>query len=356
MSLTLLNPSDALSLANDNSKMAPERLPSMQRSETGEPIAVNQEQIDTVRSGLKPEHIADDATVARFVRATNGNLKESIKRLKSTCDWRAKAKPEEVVCKACAKNSRSHYMHVVGHDLLGRPIIYSCVALAENKVYEDNRDHMIQTFETAIKCMPEGVEQWVWVCDFHGFGMSDALNVKIAKAFLEISAAHYPERLGQFVLLDAPPVFSMLWKAIKSLVDPKTYAKIRFVPYDVKSKQSELVQSLKANFDDTTAAWLLREVTENRDKAKIKQKRYDVGHIHKAASAGQLQGLCTDLSGAMAEVKEMGEARTSPLPLHHSHSDDGDFHDHRGTCSLLQMYHEKPAILEPQGRVMRGKQ
>lgn len=68
---------------------------------------------------------------------------QSIKRLNATCDWRASTQPQSVVCKACARNSRSHYMHVVGHDLQGRPIIYSCVALAENKVFEDNRDHMV---------------------------------------------------------------------------------------------------------------------------------------------------------------------------------------------------------------------
>lgn len=54
-------------------------------------------------------------------------------------------------------------------------------ALAENKVYTDNRDHLIQTFEQTVKMMQQGVEQWVWICDFHGFGLSDALNIRIAR-------------------------------------------------------------------------------------------------------------------------------------------------------------------------------
>eukprot|EP00955_Chlamydomonas_euryale_P066326 359517-Chlamydomonas_euryale.AAC.15 len=295
---------------------------------------------------------------------------QSIKRLNATCDWRAQAKPESVVCAACAKNSRSHYMHVVGHDLLGRPIIYSCLALAENKVYEDNRDHMIQTFETAIKCMPPGVEQWVWVCDFEGFGMSDALNVKIAKAFLDISAAHYPERLGQFVLLDAPPLFSMLWKAIQSFVDPKTHKKIRFVPYDANSKKAaepgggQFARLLAESFDETTQAWLAREVAENRDKRVAKTKHYHVGNIHRAASAGQLQGLCKQLSSNVVEVRQNiansreGTSGHGPERYSHSRSEDGTAsgHDARGTCTLLQMYQDQPAILEPQALVMRGKQ
>ncbi len=40
-----------------------------------------------------------------------------------------------MVCKACQKNSRSHYMHVVGHDGQGRPIIYSCLVGASSHAH-----------------------------------------------------------------------------------------------------------------------------------------------------------------------------------------------------------------------------
>ena len=52
---------------------------------------------------------------------------QSAKRLNATSEWRLTVRPEAVVCKACAKSSRSHYMHVVGHCSQGRPIIYSCL-------------------------------------------------------------------------------------------------------------------------------------------------------------------------------------------------------------------------------------
>lgn len=54
-----------------------------------------------------------------------------------------------------------------------------------------------------IQAMPEGVGQWVWVSDFKGFGMSDC-DPRLAKVFLDLSAAHYPERLGLFLVIDAP--------------------------------------------------------------------------------------------------------------------------------------------------------
>lgn len=51
--------------------------------------------------------------------------------------------------------------------------------------------------------MPAGVGQWVWVSDFKGFGLSDC-DPRLAKVFLDLSAAHYPERLGLFLVIDAP--------------------------------------------------------------------------------------------------------------------------------------------------------
>lgn len=37
--------------------------------------------------------------------------------------------------------------HLVGYDNLERPVLYSCNGLANNRVYQDNHDHMIQVIE-----------------------------------------------------------------------------------------------------------------------------------------------------------------------------------------------------------------
>ena len=54
-----------------------------------------------------------------------------------------------------------------------------------------------------VQAMPAGVGQWVWVSDFKGFGLSDC-DPRLAKVFLDLSAEHYPERLGLFLIVDAP--------------------------------------------------------------------------------------------------------------------------------------------------------
>lgn len=72
---------------------------------------------------------------------------QTVKRLQETLDWRRDTDVERITCAACLSNPRSHYMHPVGFDRLGRPVLYSCLQLAANRSVEDNRRHMIATFE-----------------------------------------------------------------------------------------------------------------------------------------------------------------------------------------------------------------
>ena len=77
--------------------------------------------------------------------------------------------------------------------------------------------------------MKAPVEQWVWVSDFYGFGFSD-LNPRIADTFLDLSAKHYPERLGAFLVAGAPFLFNGLWSVVQPLVDGATRKKIHMIP------------------------------------------------------------------------------------------------------------------------------
>lgn len=113
--------------------------------------------------------------------------------------------------------------------------------------------------------MPEGVEKWVWVMDFHGFGFADC-NPKIGKIFLDITATHYPERLGNIIVAGAPSLFNGLWSMLKPLVDEVTKEKIRFVPYDAdsKTKGQQLREGMKDIFGDELTEWMVAEMADNR--------------------------------------------------------------------------------------------
>lgn len=52
-------------------------------------------------------------------------------------------------------------------------MLYSSVSMATDRSAEGQKQHMMMTFEQAVKLMPPGVETWFWVADFEGFSMKD---------------------------------------------------------------------------------------------------------------------------------------------------------------------------------------
>mmetsp|Transcript_3868 Transcript_3868/g.11192 ORF Transcript_3868/g.11192 Transcript_3868/m.11192 type:complete len:319 (-) Transcript_3868:579-1535(-) len=229
--------------------------------------------------------LTDSGEVSRYVRATNGSKADALRRLRETFAWRRKERPESLACRACVQDPQAHYMHVVGHDSLGRPIIYSCLTPVKNRSTAENRTHMIVTFEQAIRLMPKGVEQWVWVSDFAGFGMSD-VDPGMARTFLHVSAEYYPERLGHFVVLDAPSVFNVLYKIVKPWVDPATTAKITFVGVHPAAQMRSAFKRL--SFSDELIDWLSDEIEENRNRKIVKSKVYSYTQLqHIAATPGE---------------------------------------------------------------------
>lgn len=83
---------------------------------------------------------------------------------------------------------------------------------------------------------------------------------RLAKAFLDVSAKHYPERLGKFFVVGAPGVFNMLWRAIRGMVDPNTKEKIMFLPYAAFLPRTALCwpRSCHCSWSRRRHCWLYR--------------------------------------------------------------------------------------------------
>lgn len=73
----------------------------------------------------------------------------------------------------------------VGIAKTGQPVIYSDISLARDKHVASNVEHCIQTLERAIAAMPDGVESYIWVSDFHGFSIYDC-DPRMAKGCLQV--------------------------------------------------------------------------------------------------------------------------------------------------------------------------
>lgn len=253
---------------------------------------VGDDLVAQLRENLSPEECdaCDDDMARRFLRADRLNLAAATKRLKETLAWRKETKPEQLICTHCAKQPTSHYFHPVGFSSTGMPVLYSAFALANDRSADGNRNHMIMTFEQAVRLMQPGVEKWVWFSDFVGFGWKDC-NVTLGKIFLDLASKHYPERLGCFVLCGTPAIFKTLWHAILPFVDPVTKEKIKLIPYDVDKEaklagSSELHAFLTKEFPAETSEWILEEMAENRRREVLQSKRYCQTEIHQAVTSG----------------------------------------------------------------------
>lgn len=80
----------------------------------------------------------------------------------------------------------------------------------------------------------------------------------------QLFAHHYPERMGKFVLVEAPTLFNTLWKLLAPHVDPVTAKKLSFVKGPTGRGGGEDLDSLSELLDEEPMAWLREEMAENR--------------------------------------------------------------------------------------------
>lgn len=62
----------------------------------------------------------------------------------ATAKWREAEQPHKLVCQACLEKCTAHYMHPVGFDKRGQPVIYSSYILIEMSNAATTTKHMIQ--------------------------------------------------------------------------------------------------------------------------------------------------------------------------------------------------------------------
>eukprot|EP00434_Breviolum_minutum_P008010 symbB.v1.2.007065.t1/scaffold414.1/size398445/29 len=217
---------------------------------------------------LLQKKLADLAAAQGYLRA-HGDSHGAAKALAHSLRWREETQPELAVCGACAEDPRSHNMRVVGIDRWERPVLYTCFSQANNRSNAaHNVNHLLRSMEdscsvmrsrSARLCRTVEAEAWVFVIDFHGYSWLVDTNPRTALLAAQL-LAHYPERLGRCLLVDAPAVFASTWSAVRGILNEVTAGKIVFVRSDDGSLTSELKQCM----DPSLQKWLISEMAENR--------------------------------------------------------------------------------------------
>ncbi|CAK9174267.1 unnamed protein product [Ilex paraguariensis] len=193
-----------------------------------------QEKINEVRRLIGPLSdklllYCSDASISRYLRARNWNVKKATKMLKATLKWRLEYKPEEIRWDEVAHEAetgkiyRSNYV-----DKHRRTVLVMRPSCQNSKSIKGQIRYLVYCMENAILNLPPNQEQMVWLIDFHGFNLSN-ISIMVTRETAHVLQEHYPERLGIAILYNPPKFFEPFWMVAKPFLEPKTVNKVKFV-------------------------------------------------------------------------------------------------------------------------------
>ncbi|PVF93530.1 hypothetical protein CPB86DRAFT_808941 [Serendipita vermifera] len=191
-----------------------------------------------------------DAYLLRFLRARKFDLVKAKEMIYAAEKWRKDNEVDEIVKHPEALDEEKkelnklypQYYHKTDKD--GRPIyIESLSKLSANiatvlQKYNSERVTRMLILEyerflnerlpAASAAVGHPVETSCTILDLKGVGITSWPQVNAyVKAASDIGQKYYPETMGKFYIINANWLFSTIWKAISSLLDPVTVAKIK---------------------------------------------------------------------------------------------------------------------------------
>lgn len=207
---------------------------------------------------------ADDWALLRYLVARSFRVPKALQMLEETGRWLLKNPIPSWRCKIChGGNAGIHMLQFVGWDRLHRPVLYAAMGWSSERTDPKlSLMHTMEQFYHAIRLMPLGVEQWVFVTDFHTYSHLVDGNPKMSIAILQVLQNHFPERLGLQVMIAAPAMFGVFFKLISRFIEPRTRDKVLFLyPKGEPSMQRELPKL----FDEPLASYMIKHLELNCD-------------------------------------------------------------------------------------------
>jgi hypothetical protein len=198
---------------------------------------------------------ASPATIERYLIAHNDSVTRAQRGIEATVSWRKAAISPDFVCSVCAAQPGSHCFVPLGADGGNAVIVFGAPARASaGGEVSATVSHCVNALEK--QWTNDGSRQWVWLVDFRGFGLTQALNARLGIAFAQVFKDHFPERLKRIVLLNPPLVFKVLISAIGAIADARTLAKIQQIDFETGAQACEQLAERFAITDSDTLRWL----------------------------------------------------------------------------------------------------
>jgi hypothetical protein len=197
-----------------------------------------------------PDIENDFFKLLRFLRARKFNVDQSFAMIQSDIPWREADNrlclPQQTATEVLQCDIMRFYTYfptwIQGVDRQNRPVSYRKFGQFEiwnvlklTSFENLMRFHAWET-EMAILRMRQqsqatgyNIETFTCVIDSGGWGMRLATSDAFAfiKGMASVDSDHYPERLGNLVVVNAPSMLAMAWRVIQTFLDDVTKAKIK---------------------------------------------------------------------------------------------------------------------------------
>lgn len=192
-----------------------------------------------------------ETCLLRFLKAQHLKVAATVRALQADIAWRkavepralAGLRPDEIL--GCDAHLIQKYMPVwhQGFDRSGRPVIFaqygrfrfppvikhtSVDKLLRLHVHNSERSALLCGQQTSALQLP--VTSVVTVVDAEGWDPHNLLvkaSYTWAKGMAEIDQDHYPERLGEMLIINAPSVVYRFWSAVQYFLPEQTRRRVR---------------------------------------------------------------------------------------------------------------------------------
>ena len=178
------------------------------------------------------QHCADEM-LCRFIESNlvvrgmvvkDASLQAAADMLANNMRWRVEHNADQLrSCPHCDADPFAHCLFNIGTDRRGWALAYSCAGRTTMKDPSSITQHLIAFLEQTF-AQPNAPTHFCLLLDLHGFGLGD-LDPRVAIRSITVLLKHYPDRVAQVAMLDAPFVFKGIWNILKQVVDPLSQQK-----------------------------------------------------------------------------------------------------------------------------------
>eukprot|EP00048_Salpingoeca_helianthica_P000203 m.39946 g.39946 ORF g.39946 m.39946 type:complete len:438 (-) comp10231_c0_seq2:25-1338(-) len=188
----------------------------------------------------------------RFLRARQFNVNKAWEMMMTDITWRTEygtlALREKTMAEVvqCDVSLIHHHLPIwqSGFDLQGRPVVYKRFGRCEISTLKQHTaidnlvrfhvwctERQLQLLGSQSAKLGHNIETMLFVIDAAGWTVRLATQdaFRYLKGIADMDSAHYPERLGGVVIVNAPWALDMAWRVVQVWLDARTKAKVHIL-------------------------------------------------------------------------------------------------------------------------------